>query len=632
MGRHLSNIDPPPTGVAGPGFGVHVRRGRRAMSSRPLEAVLSRQWRALASVVVFSVFFNALMLTLPIYMLSIFSHVLTSKNADTLWLLTLVAALALGLQAIVDAIRSRLLVRVGLAVESSLGPGVVQSLVERHRGPGGSDPRVLSDAGELRRFVSDTHLLALIDFPFVPLYVLVITWLHPLLGALALSGAVLHLLVAAAGDMLVKRPMGEASEAREKGKLLTDELVRHGDLVRSMGMMSSFLPRLRQLGGNSLLWFGRSADRASGFRSMVRAMRIGLQIALYCAGAWLFLNDQIMVGAIVAASVLLARVMAPIDSAIPAWRSARRAREAVRRLDAALVEPVGEPVLERVADEPNPPRFEARRATVRLGETGKTVLNRITLAAQPGELLGIVGASGSGKSALGRLIAGAWQPTGGSFLMNGRQGADWFGANRAAMVGYCPQEPLLFTGSIDENIARFSARDGWREPVRRAAQLVGLDAWVSALPDAYASRIASGASSLPAGVRQQLALARAFYGDPGLLVLDEPAAWLDHSAQQALLGAIDAARARGATVVMITHQPSLLKNASRIVVMNGGAVELSGPADKVLAHLAGNRGGAPSASSGPRAPNRLATSTTLAAPVATAGVNPMNAVATGALS
>jgi PrtD family type I secretion system ABC transporter len=599
------------------------------MSSRPLESVLSRHWRALSSVALFSLFFNALMLILPIYMLSIFSHVLTSKNADTLWLLTLVAALALGLQAVVDAIRSRLLVRVGLSVESSLGPKVVQSLVERHRGPGPSDPRILSDAGELRRFVSDTHLLALIDFPFVPLYVLVITWLHPLLGALALSGALLHLLVAAAGDAMVKRPMSEASEAREKGRLLTDELIRHGDLVRSMGMMSSLLPRLRQLGSNSLLWFERSADLASGFRSMVRATRVGLQIALYCAGAWLFLNDQIMVGAIVAASVLLARVMAPIDSAIPAWRSARRAREAMRRLDAALVEPVAEPVLERVADEPNPPRFEARRATVRVSETGKTVLNRITLAAQPGELLGIVGASGSGKSALGRLIAGAWQPTGGTLLMNGRQAADWFNVNRAAMVGYCPQEPQVFSGSIDENIARFNLNDGWREPVRRAARSVGLDGWVSALPDAYASRIGSGATVLPAGVRQQLSLARAFYGDPDLLVLDEPAAWLDHSAQQALMGAIEAARARGATVVLITHQPALLRNANRIVVMNGGAVELSGPADKVLAHLAGKRGGAPNPTS---APNRLATSPNPAAPVGAVGVNPVTAVATGALS
>ncbi len=596
------------------------------MPSKPLESVLSRHWRVLASVIVFSLCFNALMLTLPIYMLSIFSNVLTSKNADTLWLLTLVAVLALGLQAIVDAVRSRLLARVGIAVEASVGPQVVQALVARHRGPAASDPRALADAGELRRFVSDTHLLALIDFPFVPLYMLVITWLHPLLGAVALAGALLQLTLSAAGDFLVRRPMREASETREKRKRLTDEMLRHGDLIRAMGMMSSLLPRLRHLGSTSLLWLERSVDRASGVRSVVRAMRIGLQIGLYCAGAWLFLNDQVMVGAIVAASVLLGRVMAPIDSIVPAWRAAQRARESMRRLDAVLAEPLAEPVLAPTLEVSEPSRFEASRATVRLLDSGKTVLNRITLAAQPGELLGVVGACGSGKSSLGRLIAGAWQPTTGSFLLNGRGAGDWLNAKRASMVGYCPQEPQLFAGPIDENIARLNGSDGWREPVRRAAQSVGLDAWVSSLPDAYASRLGDSAAALPAGVRQQIALARAFYGDPDLLVLDEPTAWLDHAAQQALMNAIEAARARGATVVLMTHQPALLKNASRIVVMNGGAIELSGPAEKVLAHLAGRRGMPPAS------PGRMSAPAPVAPVTQAAGLTAVSAIASGEMS
>ena len=332
------------------------------MPSRPLESILSRHWPALASVGVFSLFFNALMLTLPIYMLSIFSHVLTSKNADTLWLLTLVALFALLLQAVVDAVRSRLLVRVGLSIEAAIGPRVVASLVEHHRDASPSEARVLGDAGELRRFVSDTHLVSLIDLPFVPLYLMVITWLHPVLGALALAGAVLQLLIAAAGDALLRRPMREASEARERGRALTEDVIGHGDLIRSMGMVSALAARLREAGSESLLWFQRSADRASGLRSVVRALRIGLQIALYCAGAWLFLSDQVMVGAMVAASVLLGRVMTPIDSAIPSWRAAIKAREAVRRLGALLQDPAVEPVFERAAELPDPSRFELRRA------------------------------------------------------------------------------------------------------------------------------------------------------------------------------------------------------------------------------------------------------------------------------
>ncbi|MEY3974770.1 MAG: hypothetical protein RIS59_1131 [Pseudomonadota bacterium] len=588
------------------------------MPSRPLETLLSRHWPALVSVGVFSLFFNALMLTLPIYMLSIFSHVLTSKNADTLWLLTLVALFALVLQAVVDAVRSRLLVRIGLAVEAAIGPRVVESLVERHRDHSSSEARAIGDAGELRRFVADTHLMALIDLPFVPLYLMVITWLHPMLGALALAGAVLHLLIAALGDALLRRPMREASEARERSRALTEDLMRHGDLIRSMGMLSALATRLRQAGNESLLWFQRSADRGSGLRSVVRALRIGLQIALYCVGAWLFLSDQVMVGAMVAASVMLGRVTTPIDSAIPAWRAAVKAREAVRRLDALLQDPVVEPAFERAAESPDPSRFELRRASVRAPGTGVVLLNRITLAARPGELLGIVGASGSGKSTPGRLIAGAWPPATGSLSLEGRGAAEWSAHQRASMVGYCPQEPQLLAGTIEENINRFDGADSGSEPVRRAARSVGLDTSVSALPGSYRSSIGSGGMVLPAGMRQQVALARAFYGDPGLLVLDEPAAWLDHAGQQALLSSIDQARARGAAVVMITHQPALLKSASRIAVMNGGAIEMVGPADKVMAHLAGKRLVLPEAPSLGAAPamRGLSGSTVPAAPTA----------------
>ena len=559
------------------------------MPSRPIETVLSHHWPALASVGVFSLFFNALMLTLPIYMLSIFSNVLTSKNADTLWLLTLVAALALLLQALVDAVRSRLLVRVGLSVEAAVAPAVLESLIEHRREPSPHESRVLGDAGELRRFVSDTHLMALIDLPFVPLYLTVIAWLHPGLGALALAGALLHLLIAAVGDLIVRRPMREASDARERSRELTDDVLRNSDLIRSMGMMSGLATRLRLLGNASLFWFQQSADRASTLRSLVRAMRIGLQIALYCAGAWLFLSDQVMVGAIVAASVLLGRVMTPIDSAIPAWRAAWKARDAFRRLDAVLRDPVAEPGLDRALDAINPPRFDLRRATVRSPGSGTVLLNRVSLLAQPGELVGVVGATGSGKSALGRLIAGAWPPASGAFSLNGRSASEWSPHQRAAMMGYCPQEPYLLAGTLAENIARFQPVEGGREQIVRAARAVGLEAAVLAQPEAYSTRVGHGGMTLPAGMRQQVALARAFYGDPGLLVLDEPAAWLDHAGQQALLGAVDRARARGAAVVMITHQPTLLKNASRIVVMNGGAVEFAGPADKVMAHLAGRR-------------------------------------------
>jgi PrtD family type I secretion system ABC transporter len=557
------------------------------MGSRPLESILSRHWRPLVLVVIFSLCFNALMLTLPLYMLSIFSHVLTSKNADTLWLLTLVAAIALALQAMIDIFRSRILVRVGLSIEATLGPQVIESMIRRRPDASTLEPRTLNDAAELRRFVTDSNLLTLIDLPFIPLYLVVIAWLHPALGAVALAGALLQLLVLGAGDLLVRRPMAEASSARRRGRDLGEETLRNAELVRAMGMMPALSQRLRRAGRESLLWLQRSADRASGLRSTVRALRIGLQIALYCTGAWLFLNDALMVGAIVAASVLLTRVMSPLDSAIPAWRGFLQAREAFARLNTQLTEPAAEPVPESEHEAARQPAFEVRRALVRAPDSGRALLNRISVSAQPGELLGIVGACGSGKSVLGKLLAGAWQPTSGSLFLQGRDLRDWSARERATLIGYCPQEPQLFAAAIDENIARFDGSDSSHAAVVRAARAVGLDSMVSALPDAYQSHLAQGGLSLPAGMRQQLSLARAFYGEPRLVILDEPTAWLDSAAQQALFEAIRTARENGAAVVVITHQPALLRRADRIAVLNNGSIEAIGAADKVMAHLSG---------------------------------------------
>ena len=566
------------------------------MGSRPLEAILSRHWRPFFLVIVFSLVFNALMLTLPLYMLSIFSHVLTSKNADTLLLLTLVAVVALTLQGVVDVFRSRLLVRAGVSLEATFSPKIIESLIGRRPDAGSSELRELNDAGELRRFLTDTNLLTLIDLPFIPLYLMVITWLHPALGAVAVAGAILQLLILGMGELLIRRPLSEAISARRRNRDLSDEVFRNLDLVRAMGMMPELLGRIRQAGRESLVWLQKSADRAASLRSVLRAMRIGLQVALYCTGAWLFLSDELMVGALVAASVLLTRVMSPLDSVIPAWRGFVQARQALTRLGDALAKPTLEPLLEKNPQLSNQPSIEARRVTVRAPGAGRTLLSRINLSAHPGEMLGIIGACGSGKSIVGKLLSGAWDPAMGSLRLNGRNMRDWSAEERAALIGYCPQEPSLFAATIEENISRFKDGDEARGAVARVARSLGLDAMVSALPDAYATRLGADGISLPAGMRQQLSLARAFFGEPSVVILDEPAAWLDRSAQQALLETMNAARQRGAVVVVITHQVSLLRKADRIAVLNNGSVELIGTAEKVLSHLSGIRPSTPAIS------------------------------------
>jgi len=306
----------------------------------------------------------------------------------------------------------------------------------------------------------------------------------------------------------------------------------------------------------------------------------------------------LMVGAIVAAAVLLARALAPLEYAVFAWRSAVGLRQAHRRLSSLLDSRKTVTLAERADDESAQALVELRRATAVVPDANRVLLNNISLSLSPGELLGIIGPVGAGKSALGRLMAGLIVPRTGTVLFKGRRMDAQLMAFEGAAVGYCPQEPQLFAGSVAENIARLSDELNM-EAVVRAARQVGLHERIELLPEGYATILASGGYPLSAGLRQQLALARAFYGDPDFIVLDEPAAWVDQFAQNALLQAIDVVRARGAAVALITHQPALLRGADRIAVMRNGGIEMLGPRGQVMQRIgAQTRPAADSATSG----------------------------------
>lgn len=554
------------------------------MRPRVLDSILHGQWHALVMVGLFSIVFNVLMLTAPLFMLAVFSNVMTSKNFDTLVLLSLAAAMALLFQTLVDYVRTRLLVRVGIAIDLALAPRVIEAMILRAGHDASTDRRALGDAAEIRKFVTDIGVMSLIDLPFVPLYLILIWWMHPLLGAVGVGASVALLILAIVNDLLTRGPSEVAQAASRRRGVLTDECLGNADAVRAMGMLPPVIERCRAASLESLEALQRGADRAAISRSLVRTLRMGIQISVYGVGAWLFLQDQLMVGGIVAAAVLLARALSPLEYAVFAWRSAMGLRQAHRRISALLDTRKIATRAERADDESAQALVELRRATAVAPEANRVLLNNISLTLSPGELLGIIGPVGAGKSILGRLMAGLIVPRAGSVFFKGRRMDAQTTAFDGAAIGYCPQDPQLFSGSVAENIARLS--DGLSmDGVVRAAREVGLHERIESLPEGYATMLSAGGYPLSAGLRQQLALARAFYGEPEFIVLDEPAAWVDQFAQNALLQAIDSARARGAAVALITHQPALLRGADRIAVMRNGAIEMLGPRVQVLQRI-----------------------------------------------
>ena len=286
-----------------------------------------------------SIVFNLLMLTAPLFMLAVFANVMTSKNLDTLLLLGVAASVALLFQTFVDYLRTRLLVRVGIAIDLALAPTVVEAMVMRAGRDDSADRRGLGDVAEIRRFVTDIGVMSLIDLPFAPLYLLVIWWMHPVLGAVGVAAALGLLVLAVVNDLLTRRPSEVAQAASRRRSVLTDECLAHADVVRSMGMVNAVIERFKTVSMVSLEALQRGAYRAAISRSLVRTLRTGIQVSIYGVGAWLFIQDQLMVGAIVAAAVLLGRALSPLEFVVFAWRSALGLREAHQRLSGLLGAP-----------------------------------------------------------------------------------------------------------------------------------------------------------------------------------------------------------------------------------------------------------------------------------------------------
>ncbi|HEX6840851.1 MAG TPA: type I secretion system permease/ATPase [Stellaceae bacterium] len=548
---------------------------------------------AFGIIMVFSLAINLLTLATPLYMMQVFDRVLGSRSGDTLVMLTLITVLAIGVLALLDAIRAQMLVRIGNWLDDRLGPRVFSGAL---RAALRSDParaaQGLRDLGTMRGFIAGPTVTPLLDAPWAPIFIVALFALHPMLGLVGLGGGIVLFGLGFMNEIATKQPLQRANLAASKTHQRAEAALRNAEVIRAMGMGEGVLRLWRRDSAGA-----HEAQRAAGTRGGVilafsKFFRLLVQTVILGVGAWLVIHQEASAGAMFAASFLLGRALAPVENAIGTWRSLVAARLAHRRLDELvtalpdegkgmeLPRPVGELAVERLVFVP--PGAE------------EPTLRGVSFELTPGEVLGIIGPSAAGKSTLARLIAGTWTPTAGKVRLDGADIGVWHDSGGSHHIGYLPQDIELFAGSVRDNIARLG--DASPTAVIEAAKLVGLHEIIMRLPRGYNSEIGEAGLRLSGGQRQRIGLARAVFGKPRLVVLDEPNASLDHEGEEALHHAIARLKEAGTTVVMIAHRPSVLGLADKLLVLRNGAVDAYGSRAEVIAKLnapAANRAAVP---------------------------------------
>jgi PrtD family type I secretion system ABC transporter len=548
-------------------------------SSRNLSFTGLLRFYPLASVFCFSMFINLLMLTAPLYMLQVYDRVLASGSLSTLWALSILAITALATMAVLEAIRSTVLGRVALRIDEEIGntlfPGVLQAQIEQNPHAG----RYFGDLDAIRNFLSGQGPSAWLDAPWVPLYLVMIYFFHPLLGAVAAGGAVVLFIIAFINELASRKPSGDAAEAIEKSDRIRDAVLRSSQAVGAMGMLPALQARWYKSRLPALLSLGRASGRAGSIQSISRSARQALQIAMLGVGAALVLDNAISPGIMIVASIIMGRALSPVEQTIGNWRAMRGARRALERLS-ELLRTIGESTEERVLPPPGGV-IEFEKVVCAPPGSETPVLKYVSFRVEPGEVLGIVGPSGAGKSSLVKVLAGLWRTAVGSVRIDGVPVANFDADALRERVGFLPQEIELLEGSIAENISRFQ-EDPDPERILQAAQLAGTHDLITKFPEGYETALHNTGQPLSGGQRQRVGITRALYGNPAIVVLDEPSANLDREGEETLLATLQALKARGQTVVLVAHRPSLLAVADKVLVMRDGKVLAFGPTLEIL--------------------------------------------------
>ncbi|EHE5688045.1 type I secretion system permease/ATPase [Salmonella enterica] len=539
--------------------------------------------RVFWSIGIFTAFINLLMLVPSVYMLQVYDRVLPSRNEITLLMLTLIMLGMFAMMSLLEYIRSMVVICISNQLDMRLNTRVYTAVYEANIKNGSSDAgQMLNDLTNLRQFLTGSALFTFFDVPWFPVYLSVIFLFNPWLGLFALLGALLLISLAVINEFVSKKPLAEASKLSIVSGNLASTNLRNAEVIEALGMLPNLRHRWFDLHQQFLSSQRIASERSGRVSAVTKFVRMSLQSLVLGLGGWLAIDGHITPGMMIAGSILMGRTLAPIEQVINVWKSYSAARLSYDRLvrlletypqrstGMSLPRPEGVVSVEGVSATPP-------------GSSEAVVLHNVSFGIQPGDVLGIIGPSASGKSTLARVLVGVWPVSEGTVRLDNSDIYQWDKSELGPYIGYLPQDIELFAGTIAENIARFNDIDS--EKVIEAAKLAGVHELILRFPDGYNTVLGSSGVGLSGGQKQRIGLARALYGIPSLAVLDEPDSSLDDAGKKALDQAITSLRRRNKTVILITHRTSLLSMTSKLLLLVNGNVNAFGPTQQVLQRL-----------------------------------------------
>ncbi len=565
----------PKAAGAAQGISAYATKGelfRSVLASMP--AFKAVAWFSFAS--------NILMLAGPLFMLQVYDRVMTSGSMPTLVALSILTAAIYGVIGMLEMVRSRVIVRIGVELDQRMSERVFAAALRRSLAQPGSSMHALRELDQLRQFIAGPGPLTFFDAPWTPIYLLVIFLTHWTLGIAATIGAVILLLIAWASEARSREPLTEAGKASHRSLELAESGQRNAEAITAMGMLGAYRGRWQSANRDALAWQVLAADRLSGLSATSKALRLLFQSMMLAIGAALAVNGLISAGAIIAATIIFGRALAPVEQVVAQWRGFVKARESFEKIEELLK---AHPEPPRRMSLPAPKgRLETRGLRVAAPDGRSVILANISFGVEPGQMVAVIGPSASGKSTLVRTLVGLWPASGGEVLLDGARLDQWNADELGRHIGYLPQSVELFAGTVRDNISRFEP-NATDNAVVEAARAAHAHDMIMALPKGYETELGAFGAYLSAGQRQRIGLARALYGDPALVVLDEPNANLDRTGDEALSAAIDGMRARGRAVILVSHRVQAIGKADMLLYLERGQQRAFGAREDVLRYL-----------------------------------------------
>jgi PrtD family type I secretion system ABC transporter len=525
---------------------------------------------------IFSLFVNTLYLTFPIYMEAIYVRVLASASFSTLYAVTVGAVLALLVLGILEFFRSRILVKAGVQMDKLLGRRVLKDMLkESSRIDTSPYTQGLMDINVLRNYFAGNAIFAFFDVPWIPVYLGVIYLMHPILGYTATGGAVIILMLGLLQSFLTKNDLENINDLKGQERIFIDKSLRNAELLKSMGMMAGTARHWNIINDQEIAIQEKSSKKAQILEAISSSFRAFMQVLIYCVGALLVIKNEVNMGSIIAASIIMGRALAPVQQGIGAWKQTIGAKASYGRLN-SLLKGSSEGKLLSVKSIKG--AIDVKNVALEIA--GETIMDNLVFSLKPGESMGLMGHNGAGKTSLCRMLLGIWAPSAGKILLDEQEVSRLDPESLGSFVGYLPQNVELFTGTVSENIARMGPIDS--KKVIHAANMAGAHEVILRFSHGYETDIGEAGVNLSGGQRQRVGLARALYGNPSLIILDEPNSNLDEAGELALADALKRLKEQGTTVIMITHKPALLSSVEKILVLKKGSTPDFGTRDEMF--------------------------------------------------